>query len=440
MMASSMRCLPTIALTLLLCGGTRGMAAQLQKGDPAPKIEIGSWLNVPADHAPTAESLHGKVVMVEFWGTWCAPCVRAMPRVQQLHERYSARGLVVLAISYEKPEEMKGFLAKHSYTMPVGSDPEKKMVSAFGVSSWPATFLIDRDGKIAYAGAPYAVEPAIDAALGIKSSPSALLTAFFTALAGKDEAAPRSALERLIEKASSSFDLRAWAVAAEGGDVGGKRHPSHLDAGRCLDDYTKAVQSGRKRKARRELDKLAKDGPNEFDLVSWARSTLGRAYPIRVKEMAALLGRARYQEAVDALIERNPDRKTLVTAMRNEGFVTFAKNHAREAKTFARKGLMIQDWVLAGRTPKDEKEFWRDLSVSGMATDKDSKKVVGVIVAGEMLTKEVLPAWIDRQLARSLVLGAIAEGKPPRLDRMSADVRSDRGRIEHELESRYGSH
>ena len=66
-------------------------------GQPAPEIRLDAWVGVEPGAEPTSERLRGKLVMVEFWGTWCAPCVQAMPHVQELHDRYGEPGLVVLA-------------------------------------------------------------------------------------------------------------------------------------------------------------------------------------------------------------------------------------------------------------------------------------------------------------------------------------------------------
>ena len=123
-----------------------------------------------------------------------------MPHVQKMHDRYKDRGLLLLAISYEKKNVLQPFLTANSYTMPVGSDPSRKVIDAFHIRGWPSSFLIDKEGKIAFVGGPYSVEPAIEEVLGLESSPQSLLDLYLKALAAKKPAAIRDALTRLTEK------------------------------------------------------------------------------------------------------------------------------------------------------------------------------------------------------------------------------------------------
>ena len=90
----------------------------------------------------------GKVVLLNFWATWCPPCRREMPDMEKLYQRLSQKGLVVLAVSDEKRETVEDFLKKQNYTFPVLLDPDRKVNSAFGIEGIPNSFLFDRQGKL----------------------------------------------------------------------------------------------------------------------------------------------------------------------------------------------------------------------------------------------------------------------------------------------------
>ncbi len=92
--------------------------------------------------------LRGKVVLVNFWATWCPPCRREMPDLNALYKQFKDRGFVVLAISDEKPKAVRSFLAKHKVTYPILLDPEDRVHKEFDVIGIPKSYLYDRDGKL----------------------------------------------------------------------------------------------------------------------------------------------------------------------------------------------------------------------------------------------------------------------------------------------------
>jgi peroxiredoxin len=97
----------------------------------------------------TLSSLKGKVVLVNFWATWCPPCRKEMPDLETLSHRFASQGLVVLAISDEDVGKVSPFLAEHKFTYPVLLDPGSKVHESFHVDGIPKTFIFDRDGKLA---------------------------------------------------------------------------------------------------------------------------------------------------------------------------------------------------------------------------------------------------------------------------------------------------
>jgi peroxiredoxin len=92
--------------------------------------------------------LRGKIVLLNFWATWCPPCRKEMPDMEALYQRFREKGLVVLAVSDEDRETVAGFLAKQNYTFPVLLDPGRKTNDAFSVEGIPKSFIFDAEGKL----------------------------------------------------------------------------------------------------------------------------------------------------------------------------------------------------------------------------------------------------------------------------------------------------
>jgi peroxiredoxin len=94
------------------------------------------------------QSLKGKVVLLNFWATWCPPCQKEVPDLETLYERFKDRGLVILAFSDETPEKVKPFIAQRKVTYPVLLDPGKKVIDQFQIDGIPKSFVYDRAGKL----------------------------------------------------------------------------------------------------------------------------------------------------------------------------------------------------------------------------------------------------------------------------------------------------
>jgi peroxiredoxin len=94
------------------------------------------------------QDLKGKVVLVNFWATWCPPCRKEMPDLQALYDNYKEQGLVVLSISDEEAAKVSPFIAERNITYPVLLDPGRKVNDAFVVEGIPKSFVYDREGKL----------------------------------------------------------------------------------------------------------------------------------------------------------------------------------------------------------------------------------------------------------------------------------------------------
>jgi peroxiredoxin len=92
--------------------------------------------------------LKGKVVLVNFWATWCPPCRKEMPDLQTLFDKYKDQGLIVLSISDEEAAKVDPFIAEQKISYPVLLDPGRKVNEAFVVKGIPKSFVYDREGKL----------------------------------------------------------------------------------------------------------------------------------------------------------------------------------------------------------------------------------------------------------------------------------------------------
>jgi len=96
----------------------------------------------------TLQALRGKVVLVNFWATWCDPCRREMPDLETLYRRFKNQGLVVLAISDDDADKVKQLIVEKRFTYPVLLDPGRKVTDLFRIEGIPKSFVYDRDGKL----------------------------------------------------------------------------------------------------------------------------------------------------------------------------------------------------------------------------------------------------------------------------------------------------
>jgi len=94
------------------------------------------------------QELRGKVVLVNFWATWCPPCRKEMPDLDALYNKFKDQGFVVLAISDEETAKVSPYLAEHKVSYPVLLDPGRKVNDLFIVEGIPKSFVYDRSGKM----------------------------------------------------------------------------------------------------------------------------------------------------------------------------------------------------------------------------------------------------------------------------------------------------
>ncbi|MEM9192970.1 MAG: TlpA disulfide reductase family protein [Myxococcota bacterium] len=131
------------ALTL----GPTGVAMALSRGSRAPEIGLrdieGRNIRIGA--------LRGKVVLVDFWASWCDPCRDEMPFLNGLYRRYREQGLVVIGVSVDREERnMRRFLRRNEVSFPVVHDEDQEVAGRYEPPTMPSSYLVDRRGVVRY--------------------------------------------------------------------------------------------------------------------------------------------------------------------------------------------------------------------------------------------------------------------------------------------------
>jgi thiol-disulfide isomerase/thioredoxin len=163
------------AKRILLCATAVVLAvspaqAALKVGDPAPKLQVSRWVQ-----GGPVDSFQGdKVYIVEFWATWCGPCIQAIPHINALYEKHKDKGLVVIGqnVWERKPEDVPGFVSRMSgkMTYPVALDDTSGGGDGFMAANWlkaagqngiPCAFVINKKGEVAYIGHPMKLDDAL---------------------------------------------------------------------------------------------------------------------------------------------------------------------------------------------------------------------------------------------------------------------------------------
>jgi thiol-disulfide isomerase/thioredoxin len=120
------------------------------EGKPFPAFHVSDWIN----GGITSSEIKGKVLVVDFYATWCGPCMRAIPHNNELLKKYKDKGLVIIGVctSNHGQEKFAANAQEHNIQYPAARDPELKSEKAWAVHYYPTYAIIDRKGIVRIVG------------------------------------------------------------------------------------------------------------------------------------------------------------------------------------------------------------------------------------------------------------------------------------------------
>ncbi len=146
-------------ILIVSCSGPGGVI----KAAPAFRVEAygnkGQFIDLAA--------MKGKVVMLDFWATWCGPCRESMPHVKAIYEELKSKGFEVMGVTAEERASVNKFFTDHSVPYPIFLDGDHSVNEAYDINEIPTAVVIDRQGNVVFSGHPEDAElrPAIERAL-----------------------------------------------------------------------------------------------------------------------------------------------------------------------------------------------------------------------------------------------------------------------------------
>lgn len=127
---------------------TANSAWAVSAGDPAPDFSLKA---INGDATVNLKDFRGKVVYLDFWASWCPPCLKSMPLLNKMRGRLKDEGVEVIGVNVDQDEgDALGFLKEHPVDFPILKDVDGKTPDSFGLQAMPTSYVIDRNGVVRY--------------------------------------------------------------------------------------------------------------------------------------------------------------------------------------------------------------------------------------------------------------------------------------------------
>ena len=389
-----MRCRLRKILIPIVCAVTAPVVGapppKIRIGDKAPPLTIEHILQAPSSAVATWEAFQGQVVVLEFWATWCGPCISAMPHLNELAAKYKDRPVRFISVTDEPLQVIEGFLTNRTIAGWVGIDKDKSTVKAFGLKVRPSTFLISGSGVIlAIVNPNWLTEEMIDNALAGRPVEAPLwihgAIEFPDPAAAPSDASPGPS----VDSAASPVPAEEQQVVlTEGPDNDEKNSKTHVTRPPSTGE---ALLEIRVRPTQAERPNLVQMG-NRMEAEGWTiRDAVAYAYDVSPTRVVGPpdINTTRYGFDLTVPSDRGPEIKPLVQRALDVAFGLSVTREARELDVIVMTKAADRDALARGAGGRGSAKMqrtsghWRATNQTMDALAREIEKVTGQPVINE---------------------------------------------------------
>lgn len=144
---------PLFALFLIVFAAN---TQAIEEGYPVPNFDLPALANAGSESSIKLSDYRGKIVYIDFWASWCGPCRKSLPDLNEIRAKYADKDFEVIAINLDKDKaDALKFLEKYPVDYPIAADPSSKIAEQYELKGMPNAFLIDKKGTLKHFHAGY---------------------------------------------------------------------------------------------------------------------------------------------------------------------------------------------------------------------------------------------------------------------------------------------